>query len=106
MPASLLLRAPACCAVVQSEQLLFSTPLRRKTVQLVNSSNLDESQRTHGTSGLLFVLMLRTGEIFVPGDKMQSLGLSKDVKLMLCVSELSVRQTGHDIFWSSGGFMT
>lgn len=31
-------------------------------MQLVNSSNLDESQRAHGKSGLLSVLMLRIGK--------------------------------------------
>ena len=34
-------------------------------MQLVNSSNFDESQRTHGKSSLLFALMLRIAESFV-----------------------------------------
>ncbi len=54
-----------CCA---EWAVAFQQAPPPNSMQLVNSSNLDESQRTHGKSGLLFVLMLRIGEnFFFPG---------------------------------------
>lgn len=49
-----------CCCAERAVAFQYASP--QNSVWLVNGSNLDESQRTHGKSGLLFALMLRTGE--------------------------------------------